>query len=111
MGNHKREGKGSRFQHEPTPKHCETSSPVYAAPDVHAQDTLAALIADHEHFLRPVEYGHDVDNVNLDDLPLLIPAHGGLALDDQLAIEVGHDLDKMDLNDLPGMPTSCLRRA
>ena len=111
MGKHKREGKGSSFQHEPSPKHRETTPTLYAAPDVDAQGTLAALIADHEHFLRPVEYGHDVDNLDLDALPLLVPTHEGLTLDDLLATEVGHDLDEMDLNNLPGMPTSCLRRA
>jgi hypothetical protein len=42
-----------------------------------------------------------LDGLDLEALPLLVPAHGGLTLDDLLAAEVGHDLDEVDLDTLP----------
>lgn len=51
--------------------------------------------------LLPMGDRECLDGLDLEALPLLVPAHGGLTLDDLLAAEVGHDLDEVDLDTLP----------
>ena len=87
MGTDKKKGKGSRSQHKPSRKRCDTTSP-----------NLVAFIENDLLLVREVE---SLDALDLDALPLLVPAHGGLTLSTLLAIEYGHDLDEMDLENLP----------